>query len=310
MPLDPQAQAVCDLANATRVDVAPEERVQQTRLGWGLLIAMAAGEAEPVFEVVDRDADGVPVRVYRPAPDGDLPVLVVFHGGGWVIGSVEEFDVIARQVANASGAIVVSVDYRLSPEHPYPAPFDDCWRALEWTAAHAAEIGGDPSRIAVGGDSAGGNLAAVCALRARDRGGPALALQMLVYPVCDCRFDTESYVSNGEGYLLEAEQMRWFFDCYTGGAADPAQVTISPLRAPDLRGVAPAVMLTAEYDPLRDEGEAYAGRLRDAGVAVEHRRYDGLIHGFFGLSGAFDASRDAIAFVATALRRAFGTLDA
>jgi acetyl esterase len=309
MPLDPQAKAICDLLDATRVPVAPEDRVDVTRTGWGLFLAMAGGPAEPVFAVEDRDAGGVPVRVYRPSPDGDLPVLVVLHGGGWVIGTAEQFDLIARQLANASGAVVVSVDYRLAPEHPFPAPLDDCWGALEWVAAHAAEIGGDTSRIAVGGDSAGGNLAAVCALRARDAGGPALALQVLVYPVCDCNFETESYAANGVGHLLETEEMHWFFDCYTGGVADSADWQISPLRTPDLRGVAPAVMVTAEYDPLCSEGEAYAQRLRDEGVAVEHRRYDGMIHGFFGLPAAFDASRDAMEFVATALRRAFGTLD-
>ncbi|MGO9877021.1 MAG: alpha/beta hydrolase [Acidimicrobiia bacterium] len=310
MPLHPQAQALCDLVNATRVPVSAEHRVRDTRQGWGLLVATMGGPAKPMFAVDDRDADGVPVRVYRPSADRDLPVLVVAHGGGWVIGNVDEFDVIARQLAAASGAVVVSVDYRLSPEHPFPVPLEDCWHALEWTAAHAIEIGADPSRLAIGGDSAGGNLAAVCALRARDRAGPALALQVLVYPVCDCRFDTESYVSNAQGFLLEAEQMKWFFDCYTGGKADPADGRISPLRVSDLHGVAPAVVLTAEYDPLRDEGEAYAQRLHEAGVAVEHRRYDGLIHGFFGLSDAFDASRDAVDYVATALRRAFGTLDA
>ena len=158
------------------------------------------------------------------------------------------------------------------------------------------------------GDSAGGNLAAVCALRARDEGGPNLALQVLVYPVCDCGLDTDSYRANGTGYLLETPRMRWFFDCYTRGGADPADWRISPLRAPDLAGVAPAVVITAEYDPLRDEGEAYARRLRDAGTAVEARRYDGMIHAFFGLSATFDAGREAMDQVGAALRRAFGTL--
>jgi acetyl esterase len=292
------------------VEMVPEDRVEMTRNGWGLYLAMTAGTPEPIFAVEDRDADGVPVRIYRPAPEEDLPILVVFHGGGWVIGTVEQYDSTARQLANASGAIVVSVEYRLSPEHPFPAPLDDCWHALQWAATHAAELGGDAARIAVGGDSAGGNLAAVCALRARDSGGPDLALQVLVYPVCDCDFETESYKANGEGYLLEAEQMRWFFDCYTaGGNIDPADWQISPLRAPDLRGLAPAIVITGEYDPLRDEGEAYTERLRAAGVAVESRRYDGMIHGFFGCPGAFDASVEAMGQVGTALRRAFGTLD-
>ena len=311
MPLDPQAKLVLDMAAATRVEVPPEQRVDTTRRGWGLFLQMAGGQPEPVFAIEDLDADGVPVRVYRPAPDPGLPVFVVFHGGGWVIGSVAEFDVIARQLANAANAIVVSVDYRLAPEHPYPAPLDDCRRALAWAAAHAHEFGGDPTRLAVGGDSAGGNLAAVCAQGARAEGGPALVLQVLVYPVCDCNFDTASYIANAEGYLLEREEMQWFFDCYTdGGRHDPADPSISPRRAADLRGLAPALVVTAEYDPLRDEGEAYAAQLRAAGVAVETRRYDGMIHGFFGLSGAFAAGRDAIELVGTALQRAFGTLDA
>ncbi len=310
MPLHPQAKLVCDMAAATRVEMPPEERASMTRQAWGLFLAMAGGEPEPVFAAEERDADGVPVRIYRPSPDPDLPLLVVFHGGGWVIGSAEEFDGIARQLANASDAIVVSVDYRLAPEHPFPAPLDDCWHALQWTVEHARQFGGDPSRMAVGGDSAGGNLATVCALRARDA-GLELALQVLVYPVCDCNFDTRSYTDNAEGYLLEREEMEWFFDCYTDrGKHDPADPSISPMRARDLSGVAPAVVLTAEFDPLRDEGEAYAAKLRAAGVAVEMQRYDGLIHGFFGCPGAFDTSRDAMAYVGTALQRAFGTLDA
>ena len=308
MPLHPQAQAVCDLANSTRVPVAPEDRVRLTREGWGLYLAMTAGDPQPVHAVEDRDANGVPVRVYRPTAGANLPILVVFHGGGWVIGSAEQYDPIARWFANASGAVVVSVDYRLAPEHPYPAPLDDCWTALRWAAAHASEIGGDASRIAVGGDSAGGNLAAVCALLARDAGGPALALQALVYPVADVDFGTASYIANGDGYLLDLDQMQWFFDCYTTGHVDPADWHVSPLRAPDLSGVAPAVVITAEYDPLRDEGKAYADRLRDAGVAVEYRCFEGMIHSFFGLA-AYDVARDAMELVGTELRRAFGTLD-
>jgi acetyl esterase len=307
MPLHPQAQAICDLTNATQVDVAPEERVQVTRDGWGLYLTMTGGEPQAIHAVEDRDADGVPVRVYHPSAETNLPIVVVFHGGGWVIGNVEQYDGIARWLANASGAVVVSVDYRLAPEHPYPEPLDDCWTALTWTVAHAADLGGDASRIAVAGDSAGGNLAAVCALLARDAGAPALALQALVYPVTDANFETGSYVSNGEGYLLDHSQMRWFFDCYTTGRVDPTDWHVSPMRADDLSGVAPALVLTAEFDPLRDEGEAYADRLRAAGVSVEYRCYEGMIHSFFGLP-AFDTATDAMEFVATGLRRAFGTL--
>jgi len=310
MPLHPQAQAVCDLVNAAG-DIPPSnERLQEVRDGFAMLVAMGAGAAEDVYAIENLDADGVPVRVYRPSPDPGLPVIVYFHGGGWTIGSVEQFDPIARQIANATSAIVVSVDYRLAPEHPFPAPLDDCWRALLWTAKNAAGFGGDGSRLAVMGDSAGGNLAAVCALLARDEGGPDLAMQVLVYPVVDSVLDTPSYRANGEGHLLTRADMEWFFSCYLGSGADPADWRISPLRAPDLRGVAPAVVITAEFDPLCDEGGAYARRLVEAGVPVVNLPYDGMIHAFFGLSAAFDASRDAMRRVSAEVCRAFGTLPA
>jgi acetyl esterase len=235
-------------------------------------------------------------------------VIVYFHGGGWTIGSVEQFDAITRQVANATHAIVVSVDYRLAPEHPFPAPLDDCWQALNWAAENAATFGGDGTRVAVMGDSAGGNLAAVCALMARDAGAPDLAMQVLVYPVVDA-VETASYHENGRGYLLTADDMRWFFSCYTNdGAVDRNDWRIAPMRAPDLRGVAPAVVVTAEFDPLRDEGEEYARRLEAAGVPVTSLPYEGMIHAFFGLSAAFDASRDALARIGDALSQAFGTI--
>ena len=308
MPLHPQAVAFCALVNSGGDVELTDDSVTALREGWGLLLSVGAGPAEPVFAVEDRRAAGVPVRVYRPAGATGLPIVVFFHGGGWTIGSVEQYDPVVRQLANRAGAVVVSVDYRLAPEHPFPAAYDDCLAALEWTVEHATELGGDPNRVAVAGDSAGGNLAAVCALRARDAGGPALALQALVYPVTDFDFERPSMVENAKGYFLETAALRWFFDWYTRGGTDPTDPRVSPMREAALTGVAPAVIVTAEFDPLRDEGEAYAQRLRDAGTPVEHRRYDGMVHGFFGLSGTFDASRDAVEFVATALRRAFGTL--
>jgi acetyl esterase len=308
MPVDPQAQMLLDAwAQAPEIPLH-DETLDLQRTGYGMLL-LAAGEPEPVFAIEDRDADGVPVRIYRPSPDPGLPVLEFFHGGGWTIGTVEQYDPIVRQIANATDAIVVAPDYRLAPEHPFPAPLDDCWHALKWTVVHAAEFGGDATRLAVMGDSAGGNLAAVCAIQARDAGTPDIALQVLVYPVTDCNFTTESYRENGTGYLLDEKQMHWFFDCYCRSDSDPTDWRISPLRARDVRGVAPAMVITAEFDPLRDEGEAYARKLQDAGVHVDKHRYDGLIHAFFGLSAAFDASRNAIQRTATGLRRAFGTLD-
>lgn len=308
MALQPQAQALCDLVNAMG-DLPPNNtRLQEVRDGFASLVAMGAGAPEPVFATSDIDADGVPVRVYRPSPVADLPVIVYFHGGGWTIGSVAQFDQITRQIANATGAIVMSVDYRLAPEHPFPAPLDDCWRALVWIAKNASSLGGDATRLAIMGDSAGGNLAAVCALLARDAGAPDIAMQVLVYPVVDCVLDTPSYRENGKGYLLTRDDMEWFFSCYVGAGSDATDWRISPLRAPDLRGVAPAIVITAEYDPLRDEGEAYARRLEASHVSVAHLPYDGMIHAFFGLSAAFDSSRDALQRVSAELHQAFGTL--
>lgn len=308
MTLHPQARALCDLVRAATADAPPpsDETLQQAREGLAALFAAGAGTPASVHSVEDRDAAGVPVRVYRPSDRADLPVVVFFHGGGWTLADVDVYDPTARAVAAASGAVVVSVGYRLAPEHPFPAPLDDCWHALEWVARNAGGLGADGSRLVVMGDSAGGNLAAVCALLARDRGGPRLALQVLVYPVTDTAFDTGSYAQNGQGHVLEAAQMRWFLDCYTRGGADPSDWRIAPLRAPDVAGVAPALVITAEHDPLRDEGEAYAARLEAAGVPVELRRHDGMVHPFFSLPALLDDARVAHGQVAAAIRRAVG----
>jgi acetyl esterase len=317
MTLHAQARAVLDLVAAGGEIEPSDEHLTEIRAGFAMLLALGAGPGEDIAEVRDLEvaspAGAVPVRVYRPGDGGSLPVVVFFHGGGWTIGGIDEYDPIARRVANASGALVVSVGYRLAPEHPHPAALDDCWAVTTWVAEHAAEIGGDSSRFALMGDSAGGNIAAVLALRCAREGGPNPALQVLVYPVVDCDFDTLSYHENGDGYLLDTAQMRWFFDCYAGGGSNPGDPTISPLRAADLRsgdlrGVAPAFVLTAQYDPLRDEGEAYAAALGASGVDVSLTRYDGMIHAFFGLGAVFDAGTEAVADVGAELRRAFGTL--
>src|SRR5262245_42113735 len=232
MPLHPQAKMLCDLVNAMGEVPPSNDRVDEIRAAFGGLVVMGAGQPEAVFAVEDASADGVPVRIFRPSPDPDLPVIVYFHGGGWTIGSVEQFDPITRQVANATGAIVVSVDYRRAPEDPFPAALDDSWIALNWVAKNAQSFGGDGTRLAVMGDSAGGNLATVCALMARDAGAPALAMQVLIYPVVDCDFETASYRANGEGYLLTLDDMHWFFSCYTNdGETDRSDWRISPLRA-------------------------------------------------------------------------------
>jgi acetyl esterase/lipase len=297
-----------------------DERLADVRTGWAMLLALGCGEPEAVAEVTDLEIPGaagaVPLRAYRPVDAGSdaLPVVVFFHGGGWTIGSAADYDPIARRIANASGALVVSVDYRLAPEEPHPAAVDDCWAATTWVAEHAAELGGDGRRLALMGDSAGGNLAAVVAQRAAREGGPSIALQALIYPVVDCDMERPSYALPDDDLLLDRTQMEWFFDCYTRGGTDRSDPTISALRAAraddpaPLTGLPPALVITAEYDPLRDEGEAYAAALRAAGVEVAQTRYDGMIHGFFGLGALLDAGNDAVVEVGRAVRATFGTL--
>src|SRR5262249_5257951 len=219
-----------------------------------------------------------------PAGDGPLPLLMYFHGGGWVIGDLDTCEGICRSLANGAGCIVVAVDYRLAPEHRYPAAAEDCYAATAWAAEHARELGGDSRRIAVGGDSAGGTLTTVVALMARDRGGPPLGHQLMVYPVTEHSYETASYRDFADGYLLNLELMTYFWNQYLGGASDGLDRYASPLRAPDLRGLPPALVITAEFDPLRDEGEAYAARLREAGVPVTLSRYDGVFHAFFSMA--------------------------
>ena len=214
-------------------------------------------------------------------------------------------DATVRALTNAAGCVAVSVEYRLAPEHKFPAAADDSYAAARWVADNAAALNGDPSRVAVGGDSAGGNLAAVVALMARQRGGPPLVHQLLVYPVTDFNFATPSYRENAQGYLLGRTDMVWFWNHYLRDEADGGNPLASPLRAEDLRGLPPALVITAEYDPLRDEGEAYAEKLRAAGVPVTCTRYDGMVHGFFNMFVAVDRAKDAIRQAADALREAF-----
>jgi acetyl esterase len=253
---------------------------------------------------LEGPAGAIPARLYRSQADGVLPLVVYFHGGGWVIGSLETHDGVCRDLAAKAGCAVLSVDYRLAPEHRFPAAAEDSYAALVWAHANAGRLGVDPARIAVGGDSAGGNLTAVVALMARDRGGPALRYQLLVYPVTCGRMDTPSYRDNAEGYLLSRAAMAWFWDHYVPDAKDREQPYAAPLRAARLDGLPPALVLTAEFDPLRDEGEAYAGRLREAGVTTRLRRYDGLIHGFFGMGALIDRARAAFDETAATLRTA------
>jgi len=309
MPLDSQMQPLLEMMNTMMGPplgtVSPEEtrRLMDERRA-----TMPPGE--PVARVQDLSAPGpagdIALRVYTPAGPTPQPVVVFYHGGGWVIGSIDSHDATARALANRSGCTVVSVEYRLAPEHKFPAAAEDSYAATVWVAEHAAECGGDPTRLAVAGDSAGGNLAAVVALLARERGGPRIAFQLLVYPVTDCNYDTGSYTANAEGYFLTKASMVWFWDHYLSSAADAANPVASPLRAESLAGLPPALVITAEFDPLRDEGEAYAKRLEAAGVPVVCTRYDGVIHGFFGMGDALDKARAAQQQAGEALRSALG----
>jgi acetyl esterase len=247
---------------------------------------------EPVADVEDLTVPGpggpIPVRVYTPEGSAPFPLYVYFHGGGWVIGDLDSQDADCRAVANGAACVVVSVNYRHAPEHKFPAAVEDAYWATQWVADNAGRLKGDAARLAVGGMSAGGNLAAVVALMARDRGSPCVRCQVLIVPVMDHAFDTESYRENGEGYVLTRQAMQWFWGHYLASPADGVNPYASPLRAADLHGLPPAFIVTAEYDPLRDEGQAYATRLRQAGVTVSYQCYDGMLHMFHGPDALHD----------------------
>ena len=306
MPVDANLAAMLDaMAGADPVELS-DMSVDEARSMMGML-ALVDGEPEPVAEVTDRVVPGpggdIPVRVYRgPAGDEPLGILVWYHGGGWVIGDLDSADTTARKLAGRAGIVVVSVDYRLAPEHPFPAGPDDCWAVLEWVVAHGTELGGDPTRLAIGGDSAGGNLSAVTAVAARDA-GIALRHQLLVYPATDLTLSSPSITTNGEGYLLTGKAMKWFGDHYLQGQ-DPTDPKVSPAYTPDLAGVAPATVYTAEFDPLRDEGNAYAEQLAGADVPTELICWPGMIHGFFALSTVTPVTNQAIDAASARLRTA------
>jgi acetyl esterase len=247
-------------------------------------------------------AGGVPVRLYRPG-DGVLPAFVFFHGGGWVVGDLETHDVVCRQIAAQANVVVMAVDYRLAPEHPFPAAVNDAWSATMWLAAHAAELGIDARRIAVGGDSAGGGLAAVVALMARDSRKLRLTRQVLIYPVTDLRAQSDSYSTFAEGCFLTRSGMQWYIAQYAPTQQEREDWRGSPLLAPWVHGVAPAFIIAAELDPLVDEGEAYARRLQGARVPVEYHVLEGMIHGFLTMGGKIDAANRAVSMIADALKR-------
>ncbi|MFR9776918.1 alpha/beta hydrolase [Micromonospora sp. MS34] len=308
MALDPQVVA-WRAARATAGTVPLyTQTLAEARAADLAAIRAGSGAVEPVHEVRDAQVPGpdgpLPVRIHRPAGGGPLPTLVYFFGGGWTLGSVDTADAICRRLVNTAGCQTLTVGYRLAPEHRFPAAVDDCYAALRWLVAHADEVGADPDRLAVGGDSAGGNLAAAVTLLARADGGPGLVAQLLVYPNADQRPGPAP--ADEDPLLFNRHSVAWYRQHYLADPADAAHPLASPLLAEDLSGLPPALVITAEHDPLRDEGERYAARLREAGVPTELTRYDGMIHGFFAMPGVFDAGRQAQEQAAAFLRDRFG----
>ncbi len=304
MPLNPQVAAM--LAAMADMPALDPELLTAEMLRAGSDQPIATGEPLAVARVEDLAIElpgrSLEARLYVPEGAAEpFALTLFFHGGGWVIGTLDTHDATCRALARASGSAVLSVAYRLAPEHRYPAAVDDCFEALAWAAANAAALGVDGQRLAVAGDSAGGNLAAAVAILARDRGGPELRHQLLVYPVTDADFDNLSYQANGGGeYFLGTAMMRWFWDQYLGVRPASEAPLAAVLRVGDLAGLPPATVITAEFDPLRDEGMAYAARLRDAGVATDAAIAPGMIHGFFSM---FEAVPDAMAWIEHGGRR-------
>jgi len=312
MPLDPQVKAVLDMLAAAGGPPLEEMEVPAAREMYLAMRPPTAG-AE-MASVEDRRIPGgepgveIGIRIYTPkGGDGPFPIVAYFHGGGWVIGDLETHDHWCRAIASDVPAVVVAADYRLAPEHRFPAAAEDCYAAAKWVASNARALHGDPARLAVAGDSAGGNLSAAVAQMARDRGGPAIAFQLLLCPVTEHGYDTASYRENAEGYLLTKSGMVWFWNHYLGDAEKHARdPRASPMAAKNLAGLPPAHVVTAEYDPLRDEGEAYAERLRAAGVPVTLQRYDGQIHNFFTMGHVLERGAAAGGEICAALRRGLG----
>ena len=307
MTLDAQMQVILDQMKAAGWRPTHTLSVAEARRAFKSRIAKGAAVARTVDRSIPGPAGDIPVRIHWPAGAGPFPALVFFHGGGWVVGDLDTHDVTCRSLTNQAGCVTVSVDYRLAPEHKFPAAVEDAYAATRWVADHAAELGVDPRRVAVGGASAGGNLATVVGLIAIERGGPLLAFQLLIYPVTDAALDTPSARAiTSDDYPLSRADMEWFWRQYLRDDADRANPYASPARAKSLAGLPPALVITAEIDPLCDEGERYAAALQRAGVPARFTRYEGVTHGFVGMEAVLDKGRAAVAESAQVLRAAFG----
>ncbi len=309
MALHPQCKQFLDMLAAAGGKPVEQLPLAEARSGPLAMIELG-GPEERVAQVEKRTIPGpaqpIPIRVYRPVLSEVLPTLVFFHGGGFVLCNLDTHDRLCRSLANASGCTVISVDYRLAPEHKFPAAVDDAYAATDYIARHAEEFRIDPQRIAVGGDSGGANLATVVALMAREQGGPRLKYQLLIYPVVDFQDRSASMQEFGHDHFLTLETMDWFIDQYVKNAEDRRHPYASPMNASDLSGLPRALVITAECDPLRDQGEAYGRKMQAAGVAVELKRYYGMIHPFFNLAGIVDMAKVAIADAGSALKKALG----
>jgi acetyl esterase len=297
LTMDPQVKAYLDTVAASGIPPIQELTPEQARANTEVAAPVLAGPPPPLHRVENRVIAGVPCRVYAPEAADGLPAVAYFHGGGWVFGSLDTHEALCRRLAAAAGCEVVAVDYRMAPEHRFPAAVEDAWKVT-------SELGSAGGQLAVAGDSAGGNLAAVMAIKARDA-GLSLRHQVLIYPVTDCDQETESYLANATGYGLTRAGMAWFWDHYLPDPAARTHPEASPLRASSLAGVAPATVVVCELDPLRDEGVAYAARLEAEGVPTRLLRYEGMIHGFARMFAVIDRSHQLMSEIAKTLEEAF-----
>lgn len=308
MPLDPQAEKILKLIARLKIPPLPTLEPATARK----ITAQYRGKPrrwQLVPKVKNRTiptpVGDIPIRIYTPKSNAPMPVLVYFHGGGWVLGDLDAADSICWNISLKAECVVVSVDYRLAPEHKFPAALDDAYATLKWVVANAIELHIDPARVGVGGDSAGGNIAAAVALMARDKAEPELVYQLLIYPVIHNNFNTESYLKYASGFGLTRDEMIWFWQHYLADEADAQNPYVSPILAEDLSNLPPALIITGECDVLRDEALAYAAKLQEAGVAVQLWEGEGMIHSFVGMAQVLDKGKEAIAYITTRLRQAF-----